>query len=74
VWCATRSSVTTATGPPLELQTLARFVAERDDHFRRNARVAIYCFDEAGFGSGINAMLLHPGAQAGARLLRGGGN
>lgn len=39
-----------------EPQTLARFVAERDEHFRRNARVAIYCFDEAGFGSGINAM------------------
>lgn len=39
-----------------EPQKLARFVAERDEHFRRNARVAIYCFDEVGFGSGINAM------------------
>jgi hypothetical protein len=39
-----------------EPQTLSRFVAERDGHFRRDARVAIYCFDEAGLGSGINAM------------------
>lgn len=45
-----------------EPQALARFVAERDDRFRREARVAIYCFDEAGIGSGINVMrFLHEG-------------
>ena len=45
-----------------EPQTLARFVAERDGQFRREARVAIYCFDEAGIGSGINAMrFIHEG-------------
>jgi len=37
-------------------------VAERDDKFRREARVAIYCLDEAGVGSGINMMrFLHEG-------------
>lgn len=35
---------------------LATFVLERDTHFREEARVACYCFDEAGFGSGINVM------------------
>lgn len=45
-----------------EPQTLARFVAERDDKFRREARVALYCFDEAGIGSGINVMrFVHEG-------------
>jgi hypothetical protein len=50
-WPAYRAS----SGLP-EPETLARFVAERDGRFRRDARVAIYCFDEAGIGSGINAM------------------
>lgn len=43
-------------------QALARFVVERDARFREEARVAIYCFDEAGIGSGINAMrFIHAG-------------
>jgi hypothetical protein len=41
---------------------LAKFVAERDARHRREAQVAIYCYDEAGLGSGINTMrLLHMG-------------
>ncbi|MBI2297217.1 MAG: hypothetical protein HYU76_14550 [Betaproteobacteria bacterium] len=39
-----------------EAAALARFVAERDARFRGEAAVAIYCFDEAGIGSGINVM------------------
>lgn len=37
-------------------QALTRFVLERDARFRAAAEVAVYCFDEAGIGSGINAM------------------
>lgn len=37
---------------------LAKFVKERDDRFRREAQAAIYCYDEAGLGSGINTMRL----------------
>ncbi len=33
-----------------------RFMLERDLMFQRQAQVAIYCFDEAGFGSGVNVM------------------
>ncbi len=45
-----------------EEEALARFVAERDARFRGEAEVAIYCFDEAGIGSGINAMrFIHAG-------------
>ena len=33
-----------------------RFMLERDFKFQKEARVAIYCFDEAGFGSGVNVM------------------
>jgi hypothetical protein len=45
-----------------EQEALARFVSERDARFRGEAQVAIYCFDEAGVGSGINAMrFLHAG-------------
>ncbi len=39
-----------------ETEAATRFMLERDDRFRAEARVAIYCFDEAGFGSGINVM------------------
>ena len=39
-----------------EDKVLAEFITERDALFRREARVAIYCYDEAGFGSGINSM------------------
>jgi len=50
-----------AAGVP-EQEALARFVVERDARFRDEARVAIYCFDEAGIGSGINAMrFIHAG-------------
>ena len=41
---------------------LAAFVLERDTQFRDEARLACYCFDEAGFGSGINVMrFIHAG-------------
>jgi len=50
-----------AAGVPEE-EALARFVVERDARFRDAARAAIYCFDEAGIGSGINAMrFIHAG-------------
>jgi hypothetical protein len=39
-----------------ETAVLTQFVMERDDRFRAEAQVAIYCFDEAGIGSGINVM------------------
>jgi hypothetical protein len=35
---------------------LTAFMLERDAHFRQEAQVAIYCYDEAGFGSGLNTM------------------
>ena len=35
---------------------LTAFVIERDACFRREAQAVIYCYDEAGFGSGINSM------------------
>lgn len=37
-------------------EVITAFVMERDALFRREARVAIYCYDEAGFGSGVNSM------------------
>lgn len=39
-------------------ETLAatEFMLERDHGFRDEAVVAIYCYDEAGFGSGVNSM------------------
>lgn len=49
-----------------EQEALARFVMERDARFRHEARAAIDCFDEAGIGSGINAMRF---IQAGKPLL-----
>ena len=39
-----------------EQQSVTAFFLERDSIFRDEARAAIYCFDEAGFGSGVNAM------------------
>ena len=39
-----------------EDEKLTAFVMKRDGEFRRQAQAAIYCFDEAGFGSGINTM------------------
>jgi|GEM_PF-1211621 len=39
-----------------EIEAVTAFMLERDDQFRAAARVAIFCYDEAGFGSGINTM------------------
>ena len=43
-------------GAAADAARLTRFVRERDARFRAEAAVAIYCFDEAGIGSGINVM------------------
>jgi len=37
-------------------EMVTRFMLERDMRFQQEAQVAIYCFDEAGFGSGVNVM------------------
>lgn len=37
-------------------EMITRFMLERDMRFQQEAQVAIYCFDEAGFGSGVNIM------------------
>ena len=37
-------------------ELVTAFFLERDRRFQQEAQVAIYCFDEAGFGSGVNAM------------------
>lgn len=37
-------------------ELVTRFFLERDGRFRAEAEAAIYCFDEAGFGSGVNVM------------------
>jgi hypothetical protein len=39
-----------------EDEVIMAFVMERDARFRREAQAAIYCYDEAGFGSGVNTM------------------
>lgn len=39
-----------------ELESVTAFFLERDTLFRNEAQAALYCFDEAGFGSGVNAM------------------
>jgi hypothetical protein len=39
-----------------EDEVTTAFVMERDARFRGEARAAIYCYDEAGFGSGLNTM------------------
>jgi len=39
-----------------EIEVVTAFMLERDDHFRASARVGIFCYDEAGFGSGVNTM------------------
>ena len=35
---------------------LTEFMLAKDDGFRSEAKVALYCYDEAGFGSGVNTM------------------
>ena len=37
---------------------LTAFVLEKDRNFRDEARAAIFCYDEAGLGTGINSMQL----------------
>ena len=49
-----------------EAEAATRFMLERDLRFQDAAKVAIYCFDEAGFGSGVNCMRF---LQAGKPLL-----
>ncbi len=39
-----------------ETVAVTEFMLKRDHHFREEAAVAIYCYDEAGFGSGVNSM------------------
>jgi len=39
-----------------EAEAATHFMLERDMRFQDAAKAAIYCFDEAGFGSGINCM------------------
>ncbi len=39
-----------------EAEAVTEFMLLRDGAFREQARVAIVCYDEAGFGSGVNAM------------------
>lgn len=39
-----------------EDELITAFFLERDSAFRAEAEAAIYCFDEAGFGSGVNVM------------------
>ncbi len=39
-----------------DAKVVTEFMLERDHRFRDEARVAIYCYDEAGFGSGVNTM------------------
>jgi hypothetical protein len=41
-----------------EDEVITTFFMERDTLFRRQARAAIYCYDEAGFGSGLNSLRL----------------
>ncbi|MDR2877815.1 MAG: hypothetical protein LBV36_07255 [Chromatiales bacterium] len=39
-----------------ETRAATAFMLERDKLFQREARVAVYCYDEAGFGSGVNSV------------------
>lgn len=39
-----------------EAELITAFFLERDTQFRNEAKAAIFCFDEAGFGSGVNVM------------------
>jgi hypothetical protein len=49
-----------------EDEVITAFVMERDGWFRCEAQAAIYCYDEAGFGSGVNSMRF---IQAGTPIL-----
>lgn len=39
-----------------EVTAATEFMLARDERFRAEAQVAIYCYDEAGFGSGVNTL------------------
>ena len=39
-----------------EAWAVTEFMLERDRIFRAEARAAVYCYDEAGFGSGVNSL------------------
>ena len=39
-----------------EIEAVTEFMLARDRIFRDGARAAIYCYDEAGFGSGVNSL------------------
>jgi len=41
-----------------EVEAATAFMLVRDHQFRDAARVGIFCYDEAGFGSGVNTMRL----------------
>jgi hypothetical protein len=41
-----------------EVEAVTEFMLTRDRIFRDEARAAIYCYDEAGFGSGVNSLRL----------------
>lgn len=49
-----------------EARLATAFMLELDNRFRDEAQLAITCYDEAGFGSGINAMVF---LQAGKPIL-----
>jgi hypothetical protein len=46
------------TGSLSEESLLTAFVLEKDERFRDEARAAIFCYNEAGLGTGINTMRL----------------
>lgn len=39
-----------------ETRAATEFMLARDNLFREEAQAAVYCYDEAGFGSGVNSL------------------
>jgi hypothetical protein len=62
-WPQWRAAQTAASD---EQDLITAFFLERDARFRAEAQAAIFCLDEAGFGSGINVMRF---VQAGKPIL-----
>jgi hypothetical protein len=52
-WSQWRAAQTAASD---EQDLITTFFLERDARFRAEAQAAIFCLDEAGFGSGVNVM------------------
>jgi len=52
-WPRWRAAQTAESG---EQDMITTFFLERDSRFREEAQAAIFCLDEAGFGSGVNVM------------------